>query len=150
MADGCLQHALDVAHAVDAAEQRHVRFVQHAGRQAAAVDLAHVGRVGGNQIELTLHAVEIGRVHELDAVEHAVPRGVALGDSQRLRRHVGGHHSAFSGFVRQGHGDVAAAGADVGDAGVELAHESGSAASTMISVSGRGMSTAGVTSNSRP
>ena len=89
----------------------------HVGGEPWFVAVLHVRRVGGNQVERVVDAVEIRRFDEVDAVVHPVALGVAGGDGQRVARDVGGRDPGRRHFVRQADGDVAAAGADVGDLG---------------------------------
>ena len=108
------------------------------GRQLRAV--LDVGRVGDHGVDLA-HALEQVGAHEADLEPQ--PRRVGARDDERVLADVGRRDREVGALVLERQRDRAAAGADV-DHARALSGRS-SAASTSVSVSGRGMSTRGST-----
>ena len=121
-------------------------------RQRRLVAVLDVRRVGGDQVERACRRRRGTRWRRTrcgprrrGARRCRAPRR-ARRPRRRWRR-----TAQLGSFVRQRHRDAAAAGADVGDARRrQRAPQRRRASSTMNSVSGRGISTAGVTTKSRP
>ncbi len=136
-----------------AGEQRHVRLpIAHLALQAVALAERNVGRVGDDQVHRAgarwRPSGRRPRCPRARPAARAFPAATARGG----RRDVRGP-GLGAGFQLQRHRQRARAGADIEDA---LARRRAAAphraarTSTTCSVSGRGISTSGVTRNSRP
>ena len=122
------------------------------GWSAGRSSSPHVRRICDDQVERSVDAFEHVGSNEPDAIGDAVAFRVPSSDLERVRRDVRGHDRACSSswasaMARLPH-PVHASATSRRRRG--SAPKTSSAASTMSSVSGRGMSTAGDTSSGRP
>jgi len=123
---------------------------------APTTEMARVCRVARGE------AIEQVGFEEMDAIGNRMALGVAFGDGYGCEGNVGGVDCGATEFLGEGDGNAGGAGADIGDlqaspVSVCLRPERRSrtarrsrATSMTCSVSGRGINTSGVTSNSRP
>ena len=154
---GCRNQPPDHVESVRSGKQRFRRLIVADFRlQPSPVSLRDVGRIGHDEIEaLDGRPEPLGQqvaVDEHDAALDAMPARVLLRDLKPGCGDVGRQYAGGGTLLRQ---------RDRRDsrfpcryprsrAAASTSGNSCRAASTMISVSGRGMSTAGVTSNMRP
>lgn len=103
-----------------------------------------VRRIGDDEIELLVSkgAKPVAFDKRHFGTEHF---GVALGNAQGVLTFVAGPDLCFRAVKRNRYGNAAAAGAEIKYAGCVKVFEKESASSMSVSVSGRGMSVAGVT-----
>ena len=107
-----------------------------------------VGRIRGDDVETPARERgEPAAALEADVAE-LQPRRIAPRDLERLAGHIDGRDLQRRALARDRERDGAAAGAEIRHAPVASGRSSASARSTTSSVSGRGISTAGVTSSS--
>ena len=138
--------------------------IAHVGVQALVLGRRHVGRIAHHDPERArFHAFEQVGLEKVDQVSEAEGLAVPLGDLQRRRGGVGGQNTHVT-LLGEAEGDSPAARAHVGDTrrcrrlgrsrragggdsgGSGRSRNQASTASTTSSVSGRGISTSGVTS----
>jgi len=87
----------------------------HFGLKADAVALAHIRRVGDDQVEGPVDVAKQVRQDEADAGGDPEPRPIPPGDVQGVGGDVAGHKRGARPFVRQRHSKTSAAGAHVCD-----------------------------------
>src|SRR5262245_16298493 len=77
------------------------------------VAVPHIRRIGDDQIEGSVNAVEIGRLDELDTIINTVACGIRSRHVQRGARQVGGDSAAALSLVSDSHGEASAASSDI-------------------------------------
>ena len=124
--------------------------VRSRGPRAASVGFSpspHVGRIRDHHVETAVAKAEPAGRRRRSETRAPRRRAFSRATPMAAQRYVGSAYGDAP-LEAQGHRNRARPAADVDDAGLRPAKRS--AASTTCSVSGRGISTSGVTRNSRP
>ena len=141
---------------VEPAIERAARIVvAHLGRQRRDVARAHIGRVGDDQVERSRRAPRRNRRRRTPrGPPSRVPRALSRAQARAAVLDIGADAEGFRQFGQQREQERARAGAEIGDAQraatARFGSSAASAASTTVSVSGRGTSVSALSRSGSP